>query len=73
MDPAVTVAVSVTTLPAATTVTELPPDVTSTAVVVAVCPTALTERTDTKNANTITSLRMILLSVGTGLQIRGLN
>jgi hypothetical protein len=73
VDPAVTVAVSVTTLPAAMVVTGLPPDVTVTAVVVAVCATALAERTDTRDANTITNLRMTLLSFCTGLQIRGPN
>jgi hypothetical protein len=66
-EPAFTVAVRVITLPAATVVTAVPPDVTVTVVVVPVCAAAPVERIAPKNANTIANLRTILLSFDTEL------
>jgi hypothetical protein len=73
VDPASTVAVSVTTAPDATVVTTLVPDVIASVVVVAVCATALIEKAAIENANTMNCLRMIPPRFAVGFRIRGPN
>jgi hypothetical protein len=75
VEPASTVAVSVTTLPEATVVTVLPAEVTARVVEVTdfVCAAALIAKTADKNANAIVFPRIALLSFDTQLRIRGPN